>query len=60
MKCTITIDMDNAAFAEPLDGLTTTLLQVVRRLEEYGYDINEAHPVKDVNGNRVGQVRVSP
>ena len=58
MKCTITIDMDNAAFdGRELAEIAACLKRLVKRIENntafYGCSIS------DTNGNKVGKFEVT-
>jgi len=57
MKAIITIQMDNAAFEEDVEGLE--LITIFNRLSEKiarGLDIGDSFTLKDSNGNTVGRM----
>lgn len=58
MKCTIHIDMWNAAFADNPDSeLATILHNLAERIEFWG-DPPPLIELRDGNGNRVGEFRI--
>lgn len=64
MTITITIDCDNAAFHDD-EGHQHAGPEVARILRDYADEItDETHPedmkLRDVNGNTVGRVSVTP
>lgn len=62
MTLTITIDLDNAAFAdEPLEEVRACLARAANRMEAIwtGPDPQGEHPILDTNGNTVGGWKVS-
>ena len=69
---TITVNLDNSSFRDfenpeeiALPAVADTVADVARRIRSTGYVIGptdrpQGGPVMDVNGNRVGDWRVSP
>lgn len=56
MKATITIQMDNAAFAdEPATELARILRNLAERIEEGSTESR----LRDINGNHVGQFTIT-
>lgn len=53
MKCTITINMDNAAFDNPGE-----LARILRKAAELTEDGPENLCLRDINGNLVGQLKI--
>ena len=59
MLLTITICVDNAAFDEPSEEVERILVGVAKYVEASGVDMHFfPMPLKDINGNRVGQVEL--
>ena len=55
MKFKIEIECDNAAFDEPYEELARILRDLADDIEE---SVHLAHPIFDINGNRVGRSTV--
>ena len=56
MKATIQIQMDNAAFTDaPASELARILRELAERIENDGQD---ECPLRDFNGNKVGQFKI--
>ena len=56
MKFTVEIECDNAAFAdEPYEELARILRELADDIEE---SCSASHPLRDINGNRVGHSAV--
>lgn len=60
MKLKITIDLDNAAF-EPASGTEAAriLRALAERLDGDNLRAKDLRPLRDLNGNRVGEAKVS-
>tara|TARA_R110002153_G_scaffold79279_2_gene202398 strand:- start:95 stop:283 length:189 start_codon:yes stop_codon:yes gene_type:complete len=60
MEANLKIKMDNAAFGEyPNHELARILRELAKRAEMCGFTLVGGHfPAIDLNGNRVGQLRV--
>lgn len=56
MKTTITVHMDNAAFA---DVPASELARILRNLATEIEDGCTEKPLRDFNGNRVGEFKIS-
>lgn len=59
MKATMTVQMDNAAFADDPMELVRILRELADKLEKNG-GITERFVVMDVNGNKVGSLDIYP
>lgn len=57
MKLRITIEMDNAAFDDPDEP--ERILKQISRNWRLGLDYADGCPVKDINGNTCGTVKVT-
>ena len=57
MHCKIEIEMDNAAFDWPSHELARILREASRRAEKLEFTLGQDDwPLRDINGNKVGQV----
>lgn len=57
MKCIITIDCDNSAFADdPAPELERILLSLASRVGPHTQDDGDRLEIHDANGNHVGQL----
>ncbi len=60
MRLTITIECDNAAFDDdPAHEVLRILHQQAYRIGAKGLAYGDAWPVQDVNGNTVGQAKIT-
>ena len=57
MRYTLTVEMDNVAFDnDPGSELARILREAANRVEGFGFQHKDhASPLRDVNGNKVGQ-----
>lgn len=65
MKLTIEISLDNAAFDNDQSGETAsgsevayTLTKLAGNMRDMTLAHNDAWPIRDVNGNRIGNARI--
>lgn len=58
MKCRITINMDNAAFAPPAGDELARILRDLANRVDHAYPMAGAQPLYDINGNHVGQAEM--
>lgn len=59
MKLTIEITMDNAAFESATGFETARILKAYAdKIEDHELDVADKWPLRDVNGNVVGEARV--
>lgn len=60
MKVLISIDCGNAAFDDGMEGVEVAriLRELAEKVDERGMREGDVYPARDVNGNRVGELKV--